>query len=216
MREALIDQKPHSRGGLKPYIASCAAGAAVGIAAAIWLTHLSPLTTHHVIVPLNSAATTPPVPLEGVLDLPKLMVAENASERWAIVGGALLQAGLTRLSIPVLERAIESDPNNSVLHVALGEALTLTAGGLISDRARGEFEFALRTDPNDLVARFYMGHWLLQNGKPKPALVKWVGLMRTVGDDRTWYDRLWTVMPIAAQEVGVSQLALQALCIAGM
>jgi cytochrome c-type biogenesis protein CcmH/NrfG len=164
-------------------------------------------------VPLNSAATTPPVPLEGVLDLPKLVVAEKASQRWAIVGGALLQAGLTRLSIPVLERAIESDPNNSVLH---GEALTLTDGGLISDRARVEFEFALRTDPNDLVARFYMGHWLLQNGKPKPALVKWVGLMRTVGNDRTWYDRLWTVMPIAAQEVGVSQLALQALCIAGM
>lgn len=216
MREALIDQKPRSRGSLKPYIASSTAGIAVGIAAAIWWMHLSPLTTHHVTVPLNSAATRLPVPLEGMSDLPKLMAAENASQRWAIVGGALLQAGLTRLSIPVLERAIESDPNNSVLHVALGEALTLTDGGLISDRAKAEFEFALRTDPNDLVARFYMGHWLLQNGKPKPALVKWVGLMRTVGNDRTWYDRLWTVMPIAAQEVGVSQLALQALCVAGM
>src|SRR5690242_21278306 len=109
MREALIDQKPHSRGGLKPYIASCAAGAAVGIAAAIWLTHLSPLTTHHVIVPLDSAATTPPVPLEAVLDLPNLMVAGNACQRCAIVAGALLQARLTRLSIPALERAIERD-----------------------------------------------------------------------------------------------------------
>jgi cytochrome c-type biogenesis protein CcmH/NrfG len=158
----------------------------------------------------------PPVPLQGVFDLPKLMAAEDVSQRWAIVGGALLQSGLTRLSIPVLERAIESDPNNSVLHVALGEALTLADGGLISDRARAEFEFALRADPNDLVARFYMGHWLLQNGKPKPALVKWVGLMRTVGSDRTWYARLWTVMPIAAKEVGVTQLALQALCTAGM
>jgi len=216
MRETLLDQKHDSRGSLKPYIVSSAAGAAVGIAAAIWFTHLSPLTTHRVTVPLNSAATMPPVPLQGVFDLPKLMAAEDVSQRWAIVGGALLQSGLTRLSIPVLERAIESDPNNSVLHVALGEALTLADGGLISDRARAEFEFALRADPNDLVARFYMGHWLLQNGKPKPALVKWVGLMRTVGSDRTWYARLWTVMPIAAKEVGVTQLALQALCTAGM
>lgn len=216
MREALINHKQHSRGWLRLYIVSSVVGAAVGIAVAVWFTHLSPLSTHHVTVPLNSAATTAPVPLEGLFDLPKLIAAENASRPWAIVGGALLQVGLARFSIPMLERAIESDPDNSVLHVALGEALTLANGGLIADRARAEFEFALRADPNDLVARFYMGQWLLQNGKPKPALVKWVGLMRTVGSDQTWNDRLWTVMPRAAQEVGINQLALQALCVAGM
>jgi predicted Zn-dependent protease len=216
MTKALINQKQHSRGWLRLYIASSVAGVAVGIAVAVWFTHVSPLTTHHVTVPLNSAATTVPVPLEGLFDLPKLVAARDASRPWAIVGGALLQVGLARFSIPMLERAIESDPDNSVLHVALGEALTLAGSGLISDRARTEFEFALRADPNDLVARFYMGKWLLQNGKPKPALVKWVGLMRTVGSDQTWNDRLWTVMPRAAQEVGINQLALQALCVAGM
>jgi hypothetical protein len=216
MREALINQQQRSSRWLRLYIASSVAGALVGIAFAVWFTHVSPLTTHHVTVPLNSAATTPPVPLEGVFDLPKLIAAQNPSQSWAIAGGALLQVGLSRFSIPMLERAIASDPDNSVLHVALGEALTLTDGGLISDRAKAEFEFALRADPNDLIARFYMGHWLLQNGKPKPALVKWVGLMRTVGSDQTWNDRLWTVMPTAAQEVGITQLALQALCVAGM
>jgi cytochrome c-type biogenesis protein CcmH/NrfG len=156
------------------------------------------------------------VPLEGLFDLPKLLAAEHASQPWAIMGGALLQLGFPRFSIPVLERAVTSDPNNSVLHVALGEALALADGGMISDRAKSEFEFALRDDPNDLIARFYMGQWLLQNGKAKPALVKWVGLMRTVGNDQTWNDRLWTVMPMAAQEVGISQLTLQALCTSGM
>lgn len=214
--EALINQNRHPRGWSKLYIAASAVGAAVGIAAAVWFTYLSPLTTHRVTVPLNSAATTPPVPLEGLLDLPKLVATTHASRPWAIVGGALLQAGLVRFSIPMLERAVESDPDDSVLHVALGEALTLADGGLISDRAKTEFEFALRGDPNDLIARFYMGLWLLQNGKPKPALVKWVGLMRTVGSDQTWNDRLWTVMPAAAQEVGIHELALKALCAAGM
>ena len=55
------------------------------------------------------------MPLEGLLDLPKLLAAEHASQPWAIMGGALLQLGLPRFSIPVLERAIESDPDNSVL-----------------------------------------------------------------------------------------------------
>jgi hypothetical protein len=214
--EALINQKQRSRNWLKLYIASSVAGAAIGIAAAIWFTHLSPLTTHHVTVSLNSAATAPPVPLEGLSGLPKLIAAKEASRPWAIAGGALLQVGFARFSVPMLERAIEHDPDNSVLHVALGEALALADGGLISDRAKAEFEFALRADPNDLIARFYMGLWLLQNGKAKPALVKWVGLMRTVGSDQTWNDRLWMVMPTAAQEVGINELTLQALCTSGM
>lgn len=216
MTKAPVDQTQNPRAWLKLCIASSIAGAAVGIAAAVWFTYQSPLTTHHVTVALNSAATMPPVPLEGLSDLPKLLAAEHASQPWAIIGGALLQLGLPRLSVPVLERAIGSDPDNSVLHVALGEALALADNGMISDRAKSEFELVLKGDPNDLIARFYMGQWLLQNGKAKPALVKWVGLMRTVGDDQTWNDRLWTVMPIAAQEVGMSQLTLQALCTASM
>lgn len=216
MRKAVINQKQRSRNWSKLYIVSSVIGAAVGIAVAIWFTHLSPLTTHRVTVSLNSAATTPPVPLEGLSDLPKLVTAKDAGQPWAIAGGALLQVGLARFSVPMLERAIKNDPDNSVLHVALGEALALADKGLISDRAKAEFEFALRNDPNDLIARFYMGLWLLQNGKAKPALVKWVGLMRTVGSDQTWNDRLWMVMPTAAQEVGINELTLQALCTAGM
>lgn len=215
MRKAFINQKS-SRGWLRLCIASSIAGVAVGIAVALWFTHLPPLTTHHVTVSLNSAATAPPVPLEGLSDLPKLMGAKDPSQSWAIAGGALLQVGLARFSIPMLERAIQHDQDNNVLHVALGEALALSDGGLISDRAKAEFEFALRSDPNDLIARFYMGLWLLQNGKAKPALVKWVGLMRTVGSDQMWNDRLWMVMPTAAQEVGITQLTLQALCTSGM
>ncbi|HEU4805226.1 MAG TPA: cytochrome C biogenesis protein, partial [Nitrobacter sp.] len=110
MREALINQKQRSGRWLRLYIASSVAGALVGIAFAVWFTHVSPLTTHHVTVPLNSAATTPPVPLEGVFDLPKLIAAHNPGQSWAIAGGALLQVGLSRFSIPMLERAIASDP----------------------------------------------------------------------------------------------------------
>lgn len=187
----------------------------VGIAGIIFL-HLPPLTTHRLVVPLNSAATTAPVALPSLSGLPNLLSGANEGERWAIVGGALLQMGLSQLSIPAIERAIANDGGNRTLHVALGEALVLANGGRIIDRAKTEFDLALRADPNDLIARFYMGHWLLQNGKAKPALVKWVGLMRTVGSDQVWYDHLWAAMPVAAEQAGVSPLALQALCNAGM
>lgn len=198
--------------GWRWYASSLAAGVATGAIAAIMYTHLPPLSTHRLAVAPNSDAVKPPVALQGYSDLPKLLVGQDDPPHWAIIGGTLLQTGLSRLSIPALERAIAHDQHNKVLHVALGEALALANDGRITERAKTAFEFVLKADPNDLVARYYMAHWLLQNGKPKPALVKWVGLMRTVGADQVWNDRLWTAMPAAAEQVGVSRLTLEALC----
>ena len=199
-----------------PYFVSSLSGLAVGVIVALALTHISPLATHRVFVPLNSGVATPPVALDGVSDIARLLIGARRDRRWAVIGGSLLQAGLFNQSISAIERAIALDANDATLHVALGEAMALANNGQITDLAKAEFEIGLRADPNDLIARFYMAHWLLQNGKPKQALVKWVGLMRTVGADPVWYRRLWTVMPYAAKEVGISELVLQALCTAGM
>jgi tetratricopeptide (TPR) repeat protein len=199
-----------------PYFVSSLSGIAVGVIVALVLTHISPLATHRVLVPLNSGVATPPVALDGVSDIARLLIGARRDRLWAVIGGSLLQAGLFNQSISAIERAIALDANDATLHVALGEAMALANNGQISDLAKAEFEIGLQADPNNLIARFYMAHWLLQNNKPKQALVKWVGLMRTVGADPVWYRRLWTVMPHAAKEVGISELALQALCTAGM
>lgn len=191
-------------------------GAALSITIIIVATRSTPLTLHQVTAPLNSAVTVTPIALEGVSGLPKLLSKDGEGQRWAIIGGALLEAGFVKASIPALKRAVALDNENAMLHVALGEALALSNNGWITESAKAEFDFAIKADPNDLIARFYMAHWLLQTGKAKLALVKWVGLMRTVGDDKVWYDRLWDVMPQAADQVGISKLALKALCTASM
>lgn len=196
-------------------LASIAGGGLGAIGAAVFM-HVSPLITHPLRASLSEANAKPPATLRGLADLPTLVSGEAAANQWAIVGGALLEVGLNDLSTYALNRAIARDRKNPALHVALGEAMVLGNGGLVTDPAKAEFDFALRADANDLIARFYVAHWLLQNGNPKLALVKWVGLMRTVGSDPVWYARLWTVLPVAAEEVGVSKLALEALCTAGM
>lgn len=198
------------------YIAASFGGLAIGIAIALSQTHITPLATHRVTIPLNSGASIPPVALGGMPDIAPLLLGGHRERRWAVIGGAFLQAGIFTHSISAIERAVALDDRDTTLHVALGEAMALADQSRISDRAKAEFEIGLRADPNNLIARFYMAHWLLQNGKSKQALVKWVGLMRTVGADPVWYGRLWSVMPYAAKEVGISELALQALCTAGM
>lgn len=201
--------------GRRLYVAVSVAGMGIGAIAAIALTRLPPLTTHRITVPLNSAATVVPEPIGSLPDLPRLLTS-RLPRQWTILGGTLLDSGLPSLAVPILEQAVAGNETNISLRTALGEALTLSENGRIGERARIEFENVLQSNPNDLVARFYMAHWLLQNGKPKPALVKFVGLMRTVGNDPLWYARLWEIMPEAAQQVGVSRLALEALCVAGM
>ena len=201
--------------GPRLYLVASVTGISIGAIAAIALTRLPPLTTHRITTPLNSAATVLPEPIGSLPDLPRLLISKP-SRQWSILGGALLESGLPSLAVPALEQAIDDDRANTSLRTALGEALALSQNGKISERARIEFEDVLQANPNDLVARFYMAHWMLQNGKPKPALVKLVGLMRTVGNDPLWYKRLWQIMPEAAQQVGVSRLALEALCVAGM
>jgi len=201
--------------GRQLYIAVSVAGIGIGAIAAIALTRLPPLTTHRITTPLNSAATVAPEPIASLPDLPRLLTSKP-TRPWIILGGTLLESGLPALAVPALEQAVADDQTNISLRAALGEALALADNGKIGERARTEFEDVLHANPNDLVARFYMAHWMLQNGKPKPALVKFVGLMRTVGNDPLWYARLWKIMPEAAEQVGVSRLALEALCVAGM
>jgi predicted Zn-dependent protease len=197
------------------YGAFAFAGFTASAIAASVASYTPPLSTHRLTSPVNSSAATAPAVLQGVSALPTLVFGNNA-QRYEVAGGVLLQAGFSQLSIPVLERALANGIDNTMLHVALGEALTRASGGHVSDRAKEEFEFALHADPNDLIARFHMGHWFLQHGKPKRALIKWLGLMRAVGDDQVWYDRLWLAMPLAAEQIGIDRLALQSLCTASM
>lgn len=197
------------------YCAFVSIGCGTTVVATAVFRQSPPLSTHRLTVAPNSAATVIPTPLEGLPGLPKLLLGQE-EKRWSIVGASLLELGLSRFSVLAFDRALANDQDNLMLHVARGEALALTNGGWVTDEAKAEFDLALQADPNDLIARFYFAHWLLQNGKPKPALVKWVGLMRTVGQDQIWNDRLWVAMPPAADRLGISPLALKALCTAGM
>src|SRR5262245_15380529 len=107
------------------YALASVLGCGTGAIAMLMFMQLSPLTTHQVVVPLNGAASTAPVALEGLSELPKLLLVNTTANPWAIAGGTLLRVGLTQLSILALRRAVARDHTNAALHVALGEAVVL-------------------------------------------------------------------------------------------
>ncbi len=188
----------------------------LGTAGALFLLRVAPLTTHVLNAEINSSATKRPVAVDGFAALPLLLEQPTNGQRAGILGASLLQAGLPGFGVPLLTRAMTDHPQYAPFRLALAEAMILSHRGQVTSAAKALIDDALTDDPNDVIARYYHALWLLQNGRPKQALVLWVGLMRTVGSDPLWYARLWDVMPEAAEQTNVSPLALQALCVAGM
>jgi hypothetical protein len=195
-------------------VAACAFVAAIAVIYEILPPR--PLSTHFLQSPPVSGSVARVAAVTGVSDLPLLLFERGEGRRKGIIGASLLQIGLASVSVLVLEQASKSEPADIDVRSTLGEALVLANDGRVTNEAKAEFDVVLSSEPNHLIGRYYTGLWLMQNGKPKQALVKWIGLMRTVGSDPLWYDKLWAVLPNAADAVGVSPLALQALCTAGM
>jgi cytochrome c-type biogenesis protein CcmH len=68
----------------------------------------------------------------------------------------------------------------------LGEALTGAANGVITAEARAAFERALKLEPSDMRARFFMGHAAQQDGRSKEAAEIWRKLLAEAPPDAPW------------------------------
>jgi cytochrome c-type biogenesis protein CcmH len=60
---------------------------------------------------------------------------------------------------------------------ALGEIQVLRDGGTVGDEARGMFEMALRGDPSNEMARYYLALAASQGGDAKGALTQWQAML---------------------------------------
>ena len=69
-------------------------------------------------------------------------------------------------------RALELDMQDSGTYAAYGEALVAQAQGDVTQAARDAFQAALRLDPGDAMARYYMAVATAQAGDPASAIAK--------------------------------------------
>ncbi|MBM3529012.1 MAG: c-type cytochrome biogenesis protein CcmI [Alphaproteobacteria bacterium] len=68
----------------------------------------------------------------------------------------------------------------------LGEALAAAANGVITAESKAAFERALRLDPADVRARFFMGHAAEQDGRPNDAADMWRKLLAEAPPGAPW------------------------------
>jgi cytochrome c-type biogenesis protein CcmH len=109
----------------------------------------------------------------------RVLETPNDARGWALLGRGYLSLGDASDAASAFKRAaaVASPAQRSALLSAYGEALTLGSDGSVPAEAEAAFAQALKANPQDQAARYYLGQVAAQRGDTKSALSLWTGLL---------------------------------------
>jgi len=99
-------------------------------------------------------------------------------QSWLVVADALSRQGQFRAAADLLDNAVQKNPRDADLWVALGNALTGHSDGTISPAARYAFVRAATIDPTHPGPPFFLGLALAQSGHLVEARAMWADLLQ--------------------------------------
>lgn len=111
--------------------------------------------------------------------------ASPAAKDWRVVGWAYAEAGRQQESADAYRRAAAIEPNNAENWSSLGEALQ-SASTTIVPEAAAAFDKALKADPTDPRARFFLAVQKDLGGDHKGAVDSWLALLRDTPPGAPW------------------------------
>ncbi|TIW21044.1 MAG: c-type cytochrome biogenesis protein CcmI, partial [Mesorhizobium sp.] len=94
--------------------------------------------------------------------------------------------------------AIRLDGDSAVRQAGLGEAIANAAGGIVSADAQAAFEAALKLDPANAKANFYLAMGLAQEGKKAEAAAAWQKMLGQLAPDSPWRSAVQQALAEAA------------------
>jgi cytochrome c-type biogenesis protein CcmH len=143
-----------------------------------------------------------------------ITVAPNASSAQRQANAdALMQKGRPDGAFAEAKTGLETDPKNTGLWVAAGNALVFETVGALTPAAEHCFRQALRLDPQNREALYFYGMALSQAGRGEEAHGFWVQLARSIPEDEPQRARLLQTMlangMIVKEDLVLSQKAAQ-------
>lgn len=107
------------------------------------------------------------------------MVKDRPDDRLALtmLGAARFEAGDPIGAASAFRRALALQPNDAQSWARLGESLVRANGGAVDGDAEAAFRQAVKLDPDQLGARFYLGEAALARGDRAEAEAMWAPLI---------------------------------------
>jgi cytochrome c-type biogenesis protein CcmH len=115
----------------------------------------------------------------------KLTAAPNDPQGWQMLGWSYMRTGRPADAARAYGRAVSLDPGNVEYVSAQGEAM-VQADGKVSDEAANIFRKALKIDPADPRARYFLAIYRDQQGDHQGAMDDWIALIKSAPPDAPW------------------------------
>lgn len=121
---------------------------------------------------------------------------------WRLLGWSYFQTGRFADAAAAYGKAGVLEPTNAEHFSAQGEALVQAGGGQVTPAALAAFRSALRVDPQDPRARYFVAVEMDQRGEREAAMTAWIDLVNSAPAGAPWAAEVRTFVEREARDRG--------------
>ncbi len=125
-------------------------------------------------------------------------------EGWRMLGWSYAHTERYAEAAKAYAKAVELRPDNAGYEAAYGEAIVRASNQTVTPEAKAIFEKALKADPKEPRARYFMGLAQEQQGDKAGALQSWTALLKDAGPQEEWVPELKRHVAALGKELGMS------------
>lgn len=133
----------------------------------------------------------------------QLQANPNDADGWRLLGWSYFQTGAFDEAAVAYGRAATLEPTNAEHVSAQGESLVQAGGGQVTPAAAAAFQAALRINPQDPRARYFMAVLKDQSGDADGAMADWIDIVNSAPPGAPWVGEVRRFVEDLARERGV-------------
>lgn len=141
-------------------------------------------------ISMNAAVEARQIPNEisnAVTEVESYLKANPRDGRaWELLAPVYLRLGRFDDAVRARRNALEIFGPDAARLGDLGEAMVITANGVVTPEAKSLFERANKDDPKDVMAQYYLGLSAKQEGRRDDAYKQWTALVSTAPEGAAW------------------------------
>jgi cytochrome c-type biogenesis protein CcmH len=162
---------------------------------------------------VSAPSSTPNAAQVGELDDVGTMISKLAErlktdttdgEGFRMLGWSYVNTGRPAEAVGAYSTAVKLLPGRADVHAGFGEAMVAVAKDTVTIDAKTQFDEAIKIDPKEPRARFFLALHKAQNGKENEALAEWIALSNESSAELPWQSDLQQRAAKLAAKIGTN------------